>query len=73
MRTLPSKYESLSNEEIISVAKQQARGLRREAVSAFWTSINLTGVHISRSSSRFLTRICRHRKMREVAFIQKEG
>ncbi|MEY3844978.1 MAG: hypothetical protein RL293_1400, partial [Bacteroidota bacterium] len=53
MRTLPSKYESLSNEEIISVAKQQARGLRREAVSAFWTSINLTGAALNPYTNQY--------------------
>ena len=67
MRYLPSGYEPLDHAALMAQAKQRARTLRREAVPAFWDSLDARCVQAARSLTRFLHRLARHHQLRDQA------
>lgn len=64
MRSLPKTYVPLDDQTLMALAKQRARVLRREAVPAFWTGVDVTVAQAARSLSRYLRSLVRHRRLR---------
>lgn len=64
MRNPPAGYEPLDRTALITQAKQQARRLRRQAVSDFWDGVNASCAKAERSLTRFLNRLSRHHRSR---------
>jgi hypothetical protein len=64
MRNPPAGYESLDRDALIAQAKQHARRLRREAVPDFWGGVDAGCAKATKSLSRFLARVTRHRQSR---------
>ena len=64
MRSLPKTCVPLDDQTLMALAKQRARVLRREAVPAFWTDVDVTVAQAARSLSRYLRSLARHRRLR---------
>jgi hypothetical protein len=67
MRYPPSGCEPLDHAALMAQAKQRARTLRREAVPAFWGSLDARCVQAARSLTRFLHRLARYQQLRDQA------
>ena len=77
MRYPPSGCEPLDHAALMAQAKQRARTLRREAVPAFWGSLDARCVQAAWSLTRFLHRLARYHQLcdqaRTNALNVKEG